>query len=169
MIISMIAAVGENRVIGRDNDLVWDLPDDMRFFVQKTKGRHVIMGRKNYQSIPEKFRPLPDRPNVVITRRPSFVAEGCVVINSLEEALQLAKQNGEEEAFIIGGGEIYTLGLAVAHRMYITQVKASFEGDAFFPEYNQDDWVETGRVHHPVDERHAYAFDFVTFEKKQAQ
>ena len=161
----MIAAVAENRVIGKDNDLAWDLPDDMKFFMQKTSGHHVIMGRKNFESIPKKFRPLPKRTNIVITRQPDYAPEGCVIVHSLTKALDTAMKNGEEEAFIIGGGEIYTLGLEVAETMYITEVNATFDGDAFYPEYDHSQWQEVERKHHPKDEKHAFAFDFVTYNR----
>lgn len=166
MQVSMIAAVAENNVIGKDNDLVWNLPDDMKFFMQKTSGHHVIMGRKNFESIPDKFRPLPNRTNIVMTRQPGLHIQGAHVVNRLEDALHIAKTNKEKEAFIIGGGEIYKLGLDVADTMYITEVKGTFEGDAFFPEFDRSQWVETERIHHGTDERHAYAFDFVTYRKK---
>ncbi len=161
----MIAAVAENGVIGKDNNLVWNLPDDMKFFMRKTSGHHVIMGRKNYESIPEKFRPLPNRTNVVITRQSDYDASTALVVHALKEALDIARANGEDEAFIIGGGQIYTLGLEVADIMYITEVKGSFEGDAFYPEYNQSAWQETERIPHLKDDRHAFAFDFVTYKR----
>lgn len=165
MIISMIAAVAENRVIGKDNDLVWNLPDDMKYFVEKTKARHVIMGRKNYESIPPKFRPLPNRPNIVLTRQNNFQADGCVILKNLEEAIELARKNGETEAFIIGGAQIYKLGLAIADKMYITEVHARFDGDTYFPTFDNSEWHETTREHHPKDENHDYSFDFVTYER----
>jgi len=162
----MIAAVAENRVIGKDNDLVWSLPDDMKFFMNKTTGHHVIMGRKNFESIPEKYRPLPNRTNVIITRQKNYKAEGAQVVHSLEDALNIAKENGEHEAFIIGGGEIYKLGLAHADTMYLTEIHESFEGDAFFPEFDKDKWSEEERIHHSTDEKHAHSFDFVIYKKK---
>ena len=161
----MIAAVAENGVIGKDNDLVWHLPNDMRYFVEKTKGRHVIMGRKNYESIPDKFRPLPNRPNVVLTRQNDFKANGCTVLSSLDEAIAMAENAGEHEVFIIGGSQIYELGLDLAHRMYITEVHASFEGDTYFPQFDKTTWKETSREHHPKDERHDFSFDFVLYER----
>ena len=161
----MIAAVAENGVIGKDNDLVWNLPDDMRYFVEKTRGRHVIMGRKNFESIPEKFRPLPNRPNIILSRNTDYHADGCTTVSDLETALNIARDNQEEEAFIIGGAQIYKMGLDHANRMYITEVKASFDGDTFFPEFDKNVWKETSRTHHAKDERHEYAFDFVVYEK----
>lgn len=165
MIISMIAAVAENGVIGKDNNLVWNLPDDMRFFVEKTKGRHVIMGRKNYESIPPKFRPLPNRPNIILSRNAAYHAESCTTATDLEAALNIAKECGETEAFIIGGAQIYKMGLVHADRMYITEVQASFDGDTFFPDFDKNSWKEVSRSHHPKDEKHDCAFDFVTYEK----
>lgn len=163
MKIAMIAAVAENRVIGRNNDMVWHLPDDMRFFMQKTTGHHVIMGRKNFDSLPAKYKPLPNRVNVVITRQKDLQIEGVHVVNSLEEALEIAKANHEEEAFVIGGGEIYALALEQADTLYITEVKAQFDGDAFFPDFDKSEWTETGRHRHTRDEKHNYEFDFVTY------
>ena len=162
----MIAAVAENRVIGKDNDLVWHLPNDMKYFVDKTRGRHVIMGRKNYESIPEKFRPLPNRPNIVLTRQPKFQANGCTVLADLDEALAMAESAGEHEAFIIGGAQIYELGLDLAHRMYITEVHAQFDGDTHFPEFDKSVWKEISRDHHEKDDRHDYSFDFVIYQRQ---
>jgi len=165
MKIAMIAAVAENRVIGKDKDLVWNLPDDMRFFMNKTTNHHVIMGRKNYESILEKYRPLPNRTNIIITRQKDYQAEGAIVVHSLENALEIAETDGEEEAFIIGGGEIYKLGLEYADVMYLTEVHESFEGDAFFPEFDKSKWTELERKHHSTDEKHAHSFDFVVYKK----
>ena len=162
----MIAALGENRVIGRNNELVWHLPDDMAYFMRTTTGHHVIMGRKNFESIPEKFRPLPRRTNIVMTRQRGYEAPGAFVVHNLEEALHMAEKNGENEAFIIGGGEIYKLGLSHADVLYLTEINASFEGDAYFPEVDFSNWEETSRVHHPNDDRHKYAFDFVIYHRK---
>lgn len=165
MIISLIAAVSKNLVIGKNNDLPWNLPDDMKFFMQKTKGHHCIMGRKNYESIPEKFRPLPNRTNIVVTHQKGFKAPGCIVVNAIEKALEIAKENGETEVFIIGGAEIYRQGLSVTQRMYLTEIQAHIDGDVFFPEFKKEDWKQIKRDHHGKDERHAYAFDFVVYEK----
>ncbi len=165
MTISIIAAVAKNGVIGKDKDLVWDLPDDMQYFVDKTRGRHVIMGRNNYESIPHKYRPLPNRTNIIITRQKDYEAPGCTIVNSLKEALDLAKTNGEKEAFIIGGGEIYKLGLSSAHRLYITEIDKEYEGDTWFPKFDQSQWHEVSRIHHPADSRHEAAFDFVVYER----
>lgn len=165
MIISLIAAMAENRVIGKDNDLPWRLPDDMKFFMQTTKGHHVIMGRKNYDSLLDKFKPLPDRTNIVVTRQKNFNAPGCIVVNGIEKGIEIARNNKEQELFIIGGAEIYKLTLSVAHRIYLTEIKAIVEGDTYFPEFKATEWKEVSRKPHPADDRHRYAFDFVTYER----
>ncbi|REE02071.1 dihydrofolate reductase [Marinoscillum furvescens] len=166
MKISMIAAMGINRTIGKDNDIPWHLPDDFKYFKDTTEGHHVIMGRKNFESLPPRFKPLPNRPNIVITRNDSYDAPGAEVVNSLEEALEIAKKNGEPEAFIIGGGEIYKLGLDVAEIIYLTEIDATFNGDTIFPEFDKRQWQEVSRKHHPADDRHQFAFDFVIYKKK---
>jgi dihydrofolate reductase len=165
MIISLIAALSKNRVIGKNNDLPWHLPDDMKYFMQTTKGHHVIMGRKNYQSIPEKFRPLPNRVNVVVTRQPDFDAPGSTLVHSMEKALEVARENHEPEVFIIGGAEIYHQGFALANRLYLTEIDADIEGDTFFPTFNKNEWKEVSRMHHSTDERHKFSFDFVVYER----
>ena len=165
MIISLIAALSQNRVIGKNNDLPWHLPDDMKYFMQTTKGHHVIMGRKNYDSIPEKFRPLPNRTNIVVTRQKNFAAPNCIVTNSMEEALAIAKKSNEPEVFIIGGSEIYNQGLPLANKLYLTEIHATIEGDTYFPAFDKSQWNEVSRTHHLSDERHKFPFDFVVFER----
>lgn len=162
----MIAAMDKNRVIGKNKDLPWHLPDDFAFFKQKTRGHHVLMGRKNFESLPHKFRPLPDRTNIILTRNPSFQVKGTYVFSDMEEAVAFANQNGEDELFIIGGGQIYSMALDVADRIYLTEIAAEVDGDTFFPEFDPSVWKESGRKHHPADERHKFAFDFVTYDKK---
>ena len=165
MIISLIAALTKNRVIGRKNDLPWHLPDDMKHFMQTTKGHHVIMGRRNYDSIPEKFRPLPNRTNIVVTRQARLDLPGCQVVNSMGPALEIAKKAGEPELFIIGGSAIYQLGLPHAQRLYLTEIQAEIAGDTYFPKFERNEWKEISRTHHVVDARHEYAFDFVIYER----
>lgn len=165
MIISLIAAVAENGVIGRNNDLPWKLPDDMRFFMETTKGHYVIMGRKNYDSLHEKFKPLPNRTNIVVTRQQSLNAPGCIVVNSVERALAIADKGGEAEAFVIGGAEIYKLSLPEANKLYLTEIQATVEGDTYFPKFNKDEWREVSRKHHGADDRHPFSFDFVIYER----
>lgn len=163
--ISLIAAVCDNRVIGKGNTLPWHLPDDMRYFMETTQGHCVIMGRKNYESLPPKFRPLPKRTNIVVTRQENYPAPDCHVVGSYEAALELAKKIGPDEIFVIGGAEIYAHALAKADKLYLTEIAASPEGDTFFPEFNRQDWKEISRRHHPADARHVYAFDFVVYQR----
>jgi dihydrofolate reductase len=165
MKISLVVAVAENGVIGKDNDLPWRLPDDMKFFMEKTKGHHVILGRKNYESLPDKYRPLPKRTNIVVTRRPDYMASGCTIVHSIGEAFRIAEANGEKEAMVIGGADIYRLALPYAHNLYITEIKASVEGDVYFPEYDKQNWREVSRIPHEKDERHAYPFDYVLYQR----
>ena len=166
--VSLIVAVAENGVIGKDNDLIWHLPKDMRFFKETTLGHHVIMGRKNFESIPHKYRPLPNRTNIVITRQSGYKAEGSIVVNSVEAALDIAKNNGDTEPFIIGGGQIYKLALEanLVDKIYITKIKHPFDGDTFFPELGND-WKLINSIPNKSDEKHKYDFDFNTFVKNK--
>ena len=166
MIISLIAALAKNRVIGKNNDLPWRLPDDMKYFMETTKGHCVIMGRKNYDSLPHKFRPLSNRTNIVVTRQKNFEAAGCIVVHSMKDALKVAQQQKETEVFVMGGAEIYTQALDVANRLYLTEIDAEVDGDTFFPALNYNLYKETSRKSHAADEKHRYAFDFVVYERK---
>ena len=163
MQVSLIAAVSENGVIGRQNTLPWHLPDDMKYFMRTTSGHPVIMGRKNFDSIPEKFRPLPNRINIVITRQTGFTAPGCEVVHSPEDAIAVAGKSNNPEVFIIGGSEIYKSFMDRADKLYLTEIQATIQGDTFFPAIDQGVWKEVSRVHHDTDERHLYAFDFVEY------
>ena len=167
MIVSAIAAVADNGIIGRDSDLPWSLPEDMRYFQRTTRGHHVITGRKNYETIPAKYRPLKDRVNLVVTRSADYEAPGAVVVGSLEAALEHAAAAGETEVFIIGGGQIYREALAkkLVQRLYITLVHAAVEGDTHFPTLDPADWQEHSRIRHEADERHAHAFSFVVLHR----
>ena len=162
--ISIIAAMAENRVIGVNNSLPWRLPADLRHFRQLTTGHHVIMGRRNYESI---GKPLPDRTNIVITRNPAYQAPGCWVKHSLAEALQ--NTQNDPEVFIIGGAEIYRQAIGDADRIYLTLVHADISGDTFFPEFDMREWRETSRVRHEADEKNSYAYSFVTYDRKTAE
>lgn len=168
MKVSIIAAVAEFYAIGKDNDLIWRLPRDMKFFTQKTTGHHVIMGRKNWDSIPAKYRPLPNRTNIVITRREDFKADGCIVVNSLEAGIEIARNAGDEEAFIIGGGQIYKLALddKLVDTMYITWVHEKFDADTFFPTINFDEWKNVKEDHWEADEKNPHAFTITTYLRK---
>ena len=166
MRVSLIVAVAENGVIGKDNVLIWHLPKDMRFFKETTLGHHVIMGRKNFESIPHKYRPLADRTNIVITRQADYRAEGSTVVNSVEAALDIAINNRDTEPFIIGGGQIYKLALEanLVDKIYITKINHHFEGDTFFPKLGSE-WKEVERIDCKSDEKHAHDYSFLTFEK----
>jgi dihydrofolate reductase len=163
MKLSLIAAIAANGVIGRDNALPWRLRDDLRFFVQKTQGHHVIMGRKQYESIGHS---LPRRPNLVISRNPDFSAD-CPVVGSLERALELARSAGESEAFIIGGAEIYALALPLADTFYRTRVLAQVPGDVFFPSFDPNAWDVQLESEHAADERNEFAFVIETLRRKR--
>lgn len=164
MRISLIVAVSENNIIGRDNALPWNLPDDLKFFRKKTEGHPIILGRKNYEAI---GRALPNRRNIVVSRQTDLHIEGCDVVSSVEAAIDLAKETEDEEIFIIGGGEIYRLAFPLSDRVYLTRVHAEVEGDVTFPELSDEDWKEVERARHPADELHAYAFTFLTFDRKK--
>lgn len=167
MIISAIAAVAENGIIGHQGDLPWSLPDDMAWFQRHTKGHHVITGRKNYESIPPKYRPLKGRVNLVVTRNPGYEAPGAVVVTSIAAALEHARAAGETEAFIIGGGEIYREAFAqgLVQRLYLTRVHATLAGDTRFPEIDAAHWSETFAERHAADARHAHAFTMTVLER----
>ena len=167
MRVSLIAAVAANGVIGKDNDLIWVLRDDMAFFKTTTKGHHVIMGRKNWESIPERFRPLPGRPNIVLSRDGDYDAEGAVCLTSLEAAMDVARKAGEDETFIIGGAQIYRLALevGVVDTMYLTHVEREYEGDTFFPEFTEADWKAQPLFRHLADERNEAAFTVQRYDR----
>jgi len=164
MIISLIAAMSKNRVIGKNNDLPWRLPDDMKYFQNTTNGHVVIMGRKNFDSLPAKFKPLPNRTNIILTRNKEFEADGCEIFTDLSEAVRFANNCKEEELFIIGGGEIYNQSLHLADRIYLTRINQEIEGDTYFPELAPE-WKVVKKNHHPKDDRHQYNFDFLIFER----
>jgi dihydrofolate reductase len=159
--LSIIVAVGENNVIGKDNDLIWKLPRDMRHFKETTTGHYIIMGRKTFES---NGRPLPNRTNVIITRDRNYTAEGCKIAHSLEDAIKEAKN--DKEAFIIGGGKIYEESLSIVDRIYITKIHHEFEGDTFFPEINMNEWTEVERRKFEPDEKNKYAFTILTLDRK---
>ncbi len=161
MNLTLIAAMAENRVIGKDNDLIWHLPDDLKHFKELTKGHHVIMGRRTYESM---GKPLPHRTNIVITRQADFKAPGCIIVHTLKEAIQ--KAEGDSQPFIIGGGKIYEQSMEMADTIELTIVKHEFDGDTYFPAMEEEWWQEEWREHHPQDERHQYAFDFIRYRKK---
>ena len=163
--ISIIVATAENGVIGKDNLLLWKLSADLKQFRMLTTGHSVIMGRKTFESI---GRPLPSRTNIVISRQKDLtLPEGVLKVNSLETAIEIAKNHaGSEEVFIIGGGNVYEQAIKITDKIYLTEVKASIEGDAFFPALDTDEWNEIGRVSHQKDEKNEYDFDFVELVRR---
>ena len=166
MVVSLIVAVSENKVIGKDNDLVWHLPNDMKLFRETTKGHFVIMGRKNYESIPHKYRPLPSRTNVIVTRQDDYKAKGCLVVNSVEKAIEIAQKAGDKEPFVIGGGQIYKHAIEnnLVDRIYLTRVHTEIDGDTYFDDLD-DSWKLVHSDLHPSDDKHSFAFTFQTFER----
>lgn len=166
MIISLIAAVANNNVIGKNNELVWCLPNDMRFFKNTTWALPVIMGRKTYEALNSKA--LQGRLNIVVTRHTEWKATGAETVNSLSEAVALAEKEQYKEAMIIGGGELYKQSIGIADRLYITKVDADPEGDAFFPEIDTTVWQLKSADPHPADARHEYAYDFQVWERSKA-
>lgn len=162
MKISLIAAVAENGIIGRENNLPWHLPDDFAFFKRKTSHHPIIMGRKSLEAL---GKPLPNRTNIVITRNHDFSAPGITVVYTLNEAIASAQAINQTEIFVIGGAEIYTIALPVATTLYLTEIHQAYEGDAYFPSFDKNEWREVHRHHHPADERHKASFDFVEYER----
>jgi dihydrofolate reductase len=167
MTISLIVAVSQNNVIGKDNNLPWHLPADMKYFKEKTMGHCVIMGRKNYDSIPGRFRPLTGRTNIIVTRQKNFSAPDCVVVNSLEDALSEAKKKNETEAFIIGGGDIFRQSLMLADKIYLTRIHHLMDGDVYFPEIKTEEWKEESAMHYKADEKNKFDFSFLVFVRKK--
>ena len=168
MKVSIIVAIAHDNVIGKNNDLVWHLPKDMKFFMDTTLNHHVIMGRKNYDSIPEKYRPLKNRTNVVVTRNTNFKAPDCAVVSSTQEGIEAAQENGDKECFIIGGGQIYkeSLEMNIVDKMYITHIDQEFEGDTFFPKFTKEDWNLRVLIEHQKDEKNTHDFIVVEYTKK---
>jgi dihydrofolate reductase len=168
MNVLLIVAMDEQRGIGKNNDLMWHLPNDMRFFQRQTTGHTVIMGRKNWDSIPERFRPLPNRRNIVLTRNNTFNDAGCEVFYNLTVCLNELSNQGESTVYIIGGGQIYkeALTLGCVDEMYITYVHHVFDADTFFPHFQSSDWVVHEVMKQEVDERHTYAFEVKHFTRK---
>ena len=162
MMISLIWAMDENRLIGSNNGLPWKLPADMKWFRQHTLGKPIVMGRKTYESFGA--RPLPERTNIVITRDPEYHSEGAVIVHSIDEALQQA--GDANELMIIGGASFYEQMLPHAGRLYITRVHGKFDGDAWFPEFDLNDWQQIQQHAHAADERNSHACTFMIYERK---
>jgi dihydrofolate reductase len=162
MKLSMIAAMGRNRVIGIDNEMPWHLPADLQWFKETTLGCPIIMGRKTYDSI---GRALPGRLNIILSRNPELEIEGCSVVNSLEDAMLSAADTEADEVFITGGSHLYNNFLEVADALYLTLIDADFAGDTYFPDYTQYQWNETQNIHNIADEKNPYPHTFVTLER----
>lgn len=156
----LIAAVAKNGVIGKDNALPWHLPEDMRHFKALTTGHVVVMGRKTWESLPPKFRPLPNRRNIVVTRNPAYRAEGAEVVGSLDEAM---KVGADGTAFIIGGAQLYASALPCAQRLELTEIDADFDGDARFPAFDRAQWRAVKRE--PGIAADGLRYAFVTYER----
>lgn len=165
MIISLIVAVSENNVIGKNNSLPWHLPADVKYFRDTTMGHCVIMGRKNYDSIPLKYRPLDGRTNIVVTRQKDFKADKCIVVNSVEDALNEAKKKNETEVFIIGGADIYRQTIDTADKIHYTKIHHTFDGDAFFPKIDESKWKLTGKKDIASDEKNKFPFSLCVYER----
>jgi dihydrofolate reductase len=156
--IILIAATSKNNALGKDNKIIWHLPDDFKRFKELTSGHHIIMGRKTFESFP---KPLPNRTHVVITRQKNYNPDGCIVVNSIEEAFEICPKN--EDVFLIGGAEIYKLGLPFVDKIELTYINETFQADAFFPEIDFSEWKLTNEDFHAIDEKHAFDFSFQTY------
>lgn len=161
--ISLLVAAANNNAIGKNNQLLWHLPKDMKFFKNTTWGMVIIMGRKTYESVD---KPLPGRINIVITRQKDWKREGVWIAENLADAIEQAKTTNCKEIFIIGGGEIYKESMPLADKIYMTRVDASFEADTYFPEINKAEWMLTSEQKEAADEKHKYNFSFETWGRR---
>ncbi|MBK9458019.1 MAG: dihydrofolate reductase [Chitinophagales bacterium] len=166
MIISLIAAATRNYVIGKDGGMPWHQPADLAYFKRTTIGHCVVMGRKTFEEFGLR-KPLPKRTNIIVSRNPNLVLEGCYIANSLRTALDIAQNANETECFIIGGEQIYRLALPYANRIYLTYIETELEGDTFFPVPNWAEWTQTLHQEHPADTKNQYNYTFTVWEKKQ--
>jgi dihydrofolate reductase len=161
--IAIVVAIAEHNVIGKDNQLIWHLPADLRHFKQKTMGHPMIMGRKTFESI---GKPLPGRTTIIVTRQEDYQAEGCIVVNSLEEAIAKGKELDSDQVSIVGGAEIYKQVLPYVDTLYLTEVHHAFDGDTFFPELKQEEWQEVSSESHQPDEKNKYTYTFKELRRK---
>lgn len=164
MIVSIIVAMDEKRGIGAQNRLPWRLSSDLKRFRELTMGHHIIVGRKTFESI---GKPLPGRQTIVVTGNSNFEAPGCLIAHSLEEAIALAEERGEQEVFVCGGAAVYAQALPIADRLYLTLVHAETEADTLFPEWEQDKWIERESFHHRADEKNQYSFTFKLLARRE--
>jgi len=163
MFISFVVAAAKNNVIGKDNQLVWNLPNDMKFFKNVTWGMPVVMGRKSFESL---GKALPGRKNIVLTRQEGWNAKDVIVVKSMEEAKAVVKEMDVKEMMVIGGGEIFKMVMPEAKRIYLTRVDAEPEGDAFFPKVDPAEWELVSKRDHEADAKHAYNYSFQIWERK---
>lgn len=160
--IILIAAVAENNALGKNNDLLWHLPNDFKHFKETTSGHFIIMGRKTFESFP---KPLPNRTHVIITRQNDYQYEGCLVVQNLEQAIAVCPKN--EDIYIIGGGQIYQQSISFADQLNITRVHHSFDADVFFPEIDLELWELTAETFQSKDEKHLFDYSFQTYSRKK--
>ena len=163
MNITLVVAASENNAIGKDNQLLWHLPKDMRFFKNTTWALPILMGRKTFESMGSKL--LPGRLNIIMTTHKGIVIEGAVVVNSIEEAIAIAQKEDYKELMVIGGGQIYEMALPMSNKVWLTRVHTSIDGDTYFPALN-DAWEKTSVESHHTDEKHPYSFDFECWQRK---
>ncbi len=166
MKVSLVVAATENNAIGKDNKLLWHLPNDMMFFKNTTWGMPVIMGRKTFDSMQ---KPLRGRTNIIITRQEMQAPPGTVVVNNPEQALKIAEDTDAKECFVIGGAEIFNQFLDQAYRIYMTRVQTTLDGDVFFPDIDQKEWELTDQQEFNADDKHAYAYSFQTWDRKNSR
>ena len=163
MNITLVVAASDNNVIGKDNQLLWHLPKDMRFFKNTTWGLPILMGRKTFESLGNKV--LPGRLNLILSKQKNIKTNGATLVHSLQDAVNLAAKQDYKQLMVIGGGQIYELALPIAHTIMLTRVHTTIEGDAFFPTLNED-WVKTESTFYNSDEKHSYSFDIECWQRK---
>lgn len=161
--IAIVVAVADNHVIGKDNQLIWHLPADLRHFKQKTMGHPMIMGRKTFESI---GKPLPGRTTIIVTRQENFQAEGCLVAHSVQEAIDLGRELDKEQVSIVGGAEIYKQAMPFVDTLYLTRVHHTFDGDTYFPELQEKEWEQVSMERHEPDEKNRYSYSFIELRRK---
>lgn len=164
MIISAIVAMSRNRVIGKDNKIPWHLPADLKYFKKTTLNHHIILGRKCYESI---GRPLPKRTNIIVTRNKKYEAEGCIIVGSIEEALEFSRNQAQAEVFIVGGGQIYKQSMELWDKLYLTEVAIEAEGDIYFPEVIDEQWFVVSEELYVSDKKNPYDYIFKVYKRKK--
>lgn len=171
MVSSIIVAAASNGAIGGDNKMLWHMPTDMKYFKNMTTNHTVIMGRKSYDAL---GKPLPNRVNIVISKNENYKLNGCYTVTSLDEAFNLAQElysnnddAAEQQIFVIGGAQIYRLAMPLVDKLLVTEIKGEFDGDAFFDKVDQNIWEETARDSHKKDDKNAFDYDFVVYERRK--